>query len=104
MTIRLIVQPEAECDLRDAYLWYEARRSGLGDELLAQADQAFARISEGPLRPRALHRGSRRVRLHRFPYVVVYLPRGESVYVLALLHERRNPRVFRTRVGEFDDT
>ena len=103
MTVQLIVQPEAENDLREAYRWYEARRPGLGDELMAEVGQAFARIIDGPLRPRALHRGSRRVRLRRFPYVVAYLPRGDRVYVLAVLHERRSPRLFRNRIRDFDD-
>ncbi len=103
MTIQLLVHPEAESDLREAYLWYEARRTGLGDELMDEADQAFKRIIDAPLRARTLHRGSRRVRLRRFPYVVVYLPRHDRAYVLGVLHERRNPRLFRQRIREFDD-
>lgn len=101
MTVRIVVQPQAEGELLEAYRWYEARRSGLGDELIAEADQAFARIMDAPLRPRALHRGGRRVHPRRFPYVVVYLPCGDSVYILAVLHERRNPRLFRARIRDF---
>lgn len=103
MTVQIIVQPEAENDLLEAYRWYEVRRSGLGDELIAETDQAFARIIEAPLRPRTQHRGSRRVHLRRFPYIVVYLARDDSVFVLAILHERRNPRLVRARIRDFDD-
>jgi len=34
MAAELIIAPEAEQDLADAYAWYESRRSGLGEELL----------------------------------------------------------------------
>jgi len=34
MTYRLELQPEAEADLEEAYLWYETQRSGLGRELI----------------------------------------------------------------------
>ena len=103
MTVEVVIQPEAEDDLREAYLWYEARRTGLGDAMMDEADLAFKRIVDAPARPRALHRGSRRFPLRRFPYVVIYLLRGDRVYVLGVLHERRNPRLFRSRVRHFGD-
>ena len=97
----VIVQPEAEADLAEAFRWYEARKLGLGHEMIAEAGHAFARIGASPERPRALYRGTRRVRLRRFPYIVLYVPRDSRVYVLAVLHERRSPRLFRSRARGF---
>ena len=97
MTATIIVQPEAEADLAEAFLWYEARRAGLGAEMIGEAGLAFSRIAEHPLRPRALYRDTRRVHLRRFPYVVLYIARGDHVFVLAVLHERRSPRMYRAR-------
>ena len=97
MTSTIVVQPEAEADLTEAFRWYEARRPGLGAELIDEAGLAFSRIAENPLRPRALHRDTRRVHLRRFPYVVLYIARGDHVFVLAVLHERRSPRLYRAR-------
>ena len=97
MTATVVVQPEAEADLTEAFRWYEARRAGLGAEMIGEAGLAFSRIAENPLRPRALHRDTRRVRLRRFPYVVLYIARGDRVFVLAVLHERRSPRLYRAR-------
>ena len=85
-----------------AFNWYEMRRSGLGHELIEEVRLAFTRIAEAPLRPRALHRSTRRVKLRRFPYVVLYLPHDARVFVLAVLHERRSPRLFRTRTIGFE--
>jgi plasmid stabilization system protein ParE len=97
VTANVIVQPEAEADLNEAFRWYETKRPGLGHEMMDEAALAFLRIAENPLRTKTLHRGTRRVRLRRFPYVVLYLPRGDRVFVLAVLHERRNPKLFRSR-------
>jgi hypothetical protein len=32
MAVDLILAPEVEQDLAEAYAWYEARRTGLGEE------------------------------------------------------------------------
>jgi len=34
MSYRLVLQPEAEADLDEAYLWYEKQRRGLGRKLI----------------------------------------------------------------------
>ena len=101
MTAAIIVQPEAEADLEEAFRWYEVRQPGLGHDLMVEAARSFARIAEAPLRPRALHRGTRRIHLRRFPYVVLYVPRDDRVFVLAVMHERRSPSAFRARVRTF---
>lgn len=101
MNAKIIVQPEAEADLTEAFHWYQARRTGLGVEMIDEAGLAFSRITENPLRPRELHRGTRRVHLRRFPYVVLYITRGNHVFVLAVLHERRSPRLFRARARDY---
>jgi plasmid stabilization system protein ParE len=102
VTTTIIIQPEAEGDLSEAFKWYEGRHVGLGNEFLEQAGVAFERIAEAPLRPRSRHRGTRRVWLRRFPYVVLYLAHDDRVFILAVLHERRSPRLFRSRAAGFD--
>ncbi len=41
MTATVVVQPEAEADLTEAFLWYEARRAGLGAEMIDDEDWPF---------------------------------------------------------------
>ena len=104
MTATLIVQPEAEVDLDQTYRWYEARRGGLGDEFLEAVSLTFARIAEQPLRNAIVHREARRSLLRRFPYAVLYGARDERVFVLAVLHQRRNPRLIKERARDFKKT
>jgi plasmid stabilization system protein ParE len=102
VTVELRIQPEAEADLTEAFKWYEDRKLGLGHELLAEVDRSFERIVEAPSRPRPLYRGTRRAFVRRFPYIVLYVPTAEIVFVLAVMHERRNPRAFQARVLGFE--
>jgi toxin ParE1/3/4 len=41
MSRELIIRPEAEADIAEAFGWYEARVSGLGSEFLLVLDAAF---------------------------------------------------------------
>jgi plasmid stabilization system protein ParE len=102
VTATLIVQPEAEADLREAYRWYEAQCQGLGRDLLAEASRILLRITEQPRRHAPVHGETRRALLRRFPYVVFYVAREETVFVLAVLHQRRNPNIARARSRSFD--
>jgi hypothetical protein len=46
---RLHLWDEAELDVVDAVVWYEAQRVGLGAELLMELDAVMARIAQTPL-------------------------------------------------------
>ncbi len=91
MSLPIIVRPKAEADLHAAYIWYEERLPGLGEEFTEQVDSAFARIAEHPLMCSAVHRQFRRALLRRFPYAVFYLVEPDRIVVLAVLHQAVDP-------------
>ena len=35
MAVELVIGPEAELDMTEAYIWYEGRRPGLGEDFLS---------------------------------------------------------------------
>ena len=47
--MRLRIEPDAEEELAEAAEWYEARRAGLGVELVAVVDGALEAIVVAPL-------------------------------------------------------
>jgi len=55
VTVRLVVGPAAEADIRAAALWYESRSPGLGGEFLRAIDVAFAEIERMPGRFPVVH-------------------------------------------------
>jgi hypothetical protein len=50
--VRLELHPEARAELRSAALWYDERRSGLGDEFIAEVSATLDRIgdAQNPIR------------------------------------------------------
>jgi len=98
MARRFIVRPLAEADLDDAARWYQDERASLTERFLRDVDRTFVRIRERPLQFPAVINDVRRALLHTFPYAVYFRASEEDVVVLAVLHLRRNPRVWRRRI------
>ena len=84
MSRRLIVRPEAEAEMTEAYDWYEDRVPGLGSEFLLCVDAVFSAIHREPqLYPR-VHKTARRALLRRFPYEIIFVEDDERVVVLSV--------------------
>jgi toxin ParE1/3/4 len=88
---RVIIRPKAEADLREARLWYETQRIGLGDELLQEIGRTIDLLKENPERP-VYYRGFRRSLTRRFPYKLFYRIEGNRVIVFRILHAKRDHR------------
>jgi toxin ParE1/3/4 len=98
MARRFIVRPLAEADLVDAARWYEEERLGLAQRFLDDAHRTFTRIRERPLQFSSVSKDVRRALLQTFPYAAYFRVSDEVVVVLAVLHLRRNPKIWRARV------
>ena len=49
MKYNLIVRPEAEVDIQEAFDWYESRQQDLGRKFIEALDNLLHRIEENPL-------------------------------------------------------
>ncbi|HYA42971.1 MAG TPA: hypothetical protein VEF34_16825 [Syntrophobacteraceae bacterium] len=45
---RLIIRPEAEADIQEAYHWYETQREGLGSDFLLCVEDGLEKIKKNP--------------------------------------------------------
>lgn len=97
MTPRLLLREEAAADARDAFQWYETRAAGLGSEFLRALRAELAAIERAPLQFDVVVGDIRRVRLRRFPYSVYYVVLPEVISAFAIMHDRRHPRLWRSR-------
>ncbi len=98
MTRRLIIRPEAEAEMGDAFDWYEERFSGLGSEFLMCLDAVFSAIVRSPQQFPLVHRVVRRALTRRFPYEVLFVENKERIVVLSVFHAKRNPKRWQERV------
>lgn len=93
MTASVLLTPEAEQEIAEAFEWYEQRATGLGSEFLRSVDVALSSAARNPaLYPSGLH-GARRVLLRRFPYAIFFKPVAHRIVVFACFHGRRDPKV-----------
>lgn len=99
MSHKLIIRPEAEEELQEAFAWYEARVSGLGSEFLLCVDAVFNAVLRNPLQFPQIHRNIRRVLTRRFPYEVFFIIEEQRIIVLAVFHAKRNPKLWKERIN-----
>jgi plasmid stabilization system protein ParE len=99
VSFRLLFRREASLDIEDAVFWYEDQRPGLGERVTAELNRLLKRIAEAPLQFPEIEQGVRRGLMHRFPYSVYFLPEAEDIIVLAIVHQRRDPDLWKKRLG-----
>jgi toxin ParE1/3/4 len=75
--------------------WYHLQRLGLDIEFKRELDVTLTKIAELPHLFPQIHRDARRAQLERFPYGVFFVIRHGDIYVFAIQHLHRNPRVWK---------
>jgi len=93
-----VVRPAAEADIEEAALWYELRSLGLGADFLRAVDACFEQIRRSPESFQQVYKRARRARIRRFPYVAYFVSTGTSIQIVACMHAKRDPRIWRQRV------
>ena len=98
MSLELIVRPEAEADIAEAFDWYETRVSGLGSEFLLILDALFNSILRNHLIYPVIYKNVRRALTRRFPYAVFFIVEDRRVVIRSVFHVKRSPRIWKGRV------
>jgi len=88
---------EAKTEFLDAIQWYEAKRVGLGARFKAEVDRLLTRIQTSPQQFPEIEPGYRRAFVHSFPYGIFFAVEEREIVVLAVLHHRRDPKVWKRR-------
>ncbi len=91
MTSQIDFRPEAEREMRSAFVWYEAQQPGLGEAFVSAVESALETISTFPQAAPTVHRNVRRHLLKRFPHSILYLVERGRIVVVAVYHGRRDP-------------
>lgn len=97
MNLEVVFSSDSESEVRDAYIWYEYRRPGLGADFLLCIDDVLDKIKRSPEQFPIVHREIRRALIRRFPYGIFYLLEEETTVVVAVFHGSRDPNDWRLR-------
>jgi plasmid stabilization system protein ParE len=91
--------PEVEDDVISAYLWYEEKSKGLGEEFLRIFYARSAEIARTPNLYRKVYKNFHRCLLKRFPYAIYFIVKKKTVIVCGVFHCARNPYFIQERIN-----
>lgn len=96
MNIQLLEPARQELD--EAIAWYADQAPGLGDAFLIEILKTLKLVTQFPQAWHPLSAQTRRCRLNRFPYSVIYSQEGDGLLVIAIAHQHRKPGYWRDRL------
>ncbi|MBW4632221.1 MAG: type II toxin-antitoxin system RelE/ParE family toxin [Iphinoe sp. HA4291-MV1] len=97
MKYNLLIRPEAELDIEEAFEWYEEHNPGLGFEFVRAVDTCLATIGRITLAYPLVHQEVQRALIRRFPYGIFYLLEEDTIFVIACFHVKRDPQQWQNR-------
>ena len=88
---------EAKAEIAHETIYYNTVSKALAERFVRAVENAVALASEFPAMGTKHKYGTRRYYPKKFPFSVVYMDRGQEVYVLALATFARKPGYWRNR-------
>jgi toxin ParE2 len=95
MTIRFLEIAETELD--EAVTFHESQVPGLGQTFLAETLASLDLIRRYPNAGHPLSTNTRRCRLSRFPYGLIYQANELEILIVAVAHLHRRPNYWSKR-------
>jgi hypothetical protein len=96
MNVQFLEPAQAEFTVAVSY--YNSQNYGLGFESSDEIKAAIVRIVEYPEAWGLVSKRTRRCRIKRFPYGVIYQVRGNNLLIIAVMHLHREPQSWKTRI------
>lgn len=89
---------EAHLEEDEAFDWYRNRSERAADAFLAEIEAARSAIQEFPIAWAEYLHGTRRYKLKRYPYIVIYRITEHRIEVIAVAHGKRKPGYWAERL------
>ncbi len=96
--LSILLDPRAEEDIDTASQWYAKENTELALEFLDAIDAAVEFITQFPQAYPEVAPGIRRVLTKKFPFCIYYKVGNNRLTIVALLHIRRKPDIWRERI------
>jgi hypothetical protein len=91
MIYELDIKEEADLEIIKAYLYYEGKLLGLGDEYLDELDKHLERIRHNPKHFAVKNKNYREAYIRRFPYLIIYEIEEMKVVVYSVFNTPQDP-------------
>jgi plasmid stabilization system protein ParE len=93
----VVVEREAEFEIDEAFLRYEALSPGLGVRFEADLERTLSYVSERPKMYPFVEGNLHRALLKDFPYGVFYREADEAIFVVAVFGQPQDSALWSTR-------
>jgi plasmid stabilization system protein ParE len=94
----IVFHEEAHAEMIGAAEWYNRQQPNVGEGFLDEIDIVLERIAATP-EAFGFFRGKvQYLRLHRFPYAVLYYRRTDNIFIVAVMHLHREPDYWIERI------
>ena len=94
---RFVILPYAETDIKDTVHFYKARTEGFEKDFIKLIDASFLKISNNPEGFPKVKYDIRKFVVPKYSFCIYYVDRAEVLYILAIFHDRRNPKNWQKR-------
>jgi toxin ParE1/3/4 len=97
MALKITLRPIAILEVEEAVNWYENQSTKLGERFLYIFNDAVKHVSKSPYRYKKRHKNIRAFVLKEFPYSIFYIVEELEMVVIAVVHQKRNPKIWKKR-------
>ncbi len=94
----LRIHPPAREEILHVLTFYREQQPGLEIRFMDALEDVLLRVRKHPGIYRMVESDVRKCRLPRFPYGIIFRERGDFVEVIALMHLRKSPGYWKSRV------
>ncbi|MCB0517392.1 MAG: type II toxin-antitoxin system RelE/ParE family toxin [Lewinellaceae bacterium] len=89
----------ARLDIIQAVTWYENQRKDLGKRFNKDLVAVLKKISKSPFQFPIVFEEFRKARLGKtFPFSIIYIVVDGTVYIIAIVHDKREPDFWKERI------
>jgi len=87
----LEIKEEAVFDIKEAYLYYEEQRIGLGKRFLDALETYLERVQKYPEHYQTKRKPYREAFIKDFPFLIIYEIEANKVIIYAIFNTWKNP-------------
>ncbi|RXK59732.1 hypothetical protein ESA94_11770 [Lacibacter luteus] len=97
MEYTLTIHALAAEDILEIARWYDLQLAGLGNRFALQLEIALTAIQKNPTAHNKATDETRKAFLKKFPYIIFFQLKENSILICAVIHNRRKPSVMKSR-------
>ena len=96
--IRIRFHELAGKELLDARDYYDDLVYRLGEKFVIEVERCLNIIKTNPLAYPVLKQNVRKAVVIKFPFSILYRVEKDNIYILAVMHQKRNPKYWVERI------